>query len=79
MEEIELPRSKKLGKEGKRVAWWSWDMLVKLKGKKKMHGQVSQKEYRDPVWLYRDEVRMAEAKPEPRFVRDAQNKKGPCR
>lgn len=42
VQEIELPRSKKLGKEGKRLAWLSWDMLVKLKGKKEMHGQWKQ-------------------------------------
>lgn len=40
---------------------------------------VSWKEYRDTVWLYRDEVRKAKAKLEPSFLRDAENQKGPCR
>lgn len=34
-----IPRSKKLGKEGERWACLSRDLLVKLKGKKEMHGQ----------------------------------------
>jgi len=37
-----MPRSKKSGKEGKRPAWLSQDLLVKLKGRKEMHRQWKQ-------------------------------------
>lgn len=33
-QELMIPRSKKSGKEGKRLAWLSQDLLVKLKVKK---------------------------------------------
>jgi len=61
-QELSIPRCKKPGKEGKRLAWLSRDPHVKLKGKKEMHrqwkqGQVSWEEYRDAAWLCRDGVR----------------------
>ena len=63
-QELLIPRCKKSGKEGKRPAWLSQDLLVKLKGKKEMHrqwkqGQVSWEEYRDAACLCRDGVRKA--------------------
>ena len=50
-QELSIPRCKKSGKDSKRPAWMSRDLLVKLKGKKEMHrqwkqGQVSWEEYR---------------------------------
>jgi len=44
------------GKEGKRLAWLSQDLLVKLKGRRELHrqwkqGQVSWEECRDAARL----------------------------
>jgi len=36
VQELSIPRCKKSGKEGKRPAWLSRDLLVKLKGKKEL-------------------------------------------
>jgi len=52
VQEHSVPRCKKSGKEGKRPAWLSQDLLVKLKSKRELHrqwkqGQVSWEEYRD--------------------------------
>jgi len=65
-QELSIPRCKRSGKEGKRLAWLRRDLLVKLKGKKEMHrqwkqGQVLCKEYRDAAWLCTDGVRRAKA------------------
>jgi len=54
--------------------------MVKLKGKKDLHrhwkqGQVSWEEYRDAVWLCRDEVRKAKLQLELNLARDAKNNK----
>ena len=38
-QELLIPRCKKSEKEGKRPAWLSRDMVVKLKGKEEMHRQ----------------------------------------
>ncbi|KAK4815291.1 hypothetical protein QYF61_026196 [Mycteria americana] len=76
---------KKSGKEGKRPAWMSQDLLVKLKGKMEMHrqwkqGQIPWEEHRDTAWLCRDGVRKAKAQLELNLARDAKtNKKGFCR
>ena len=75
-----IPRCKKSGKEGKKLAWLSRDLLVKLKGKKEMHrqwkqGQVSWEEYRDTARLCRDGVRKAKARLELNLARDAKNNK----
>ncbi|KFQ70162.1 hypothetical protein N335_13707, partial [Phaethon lepturus] len=80
-QELLIPRCKKSGKEGKRPACLSRDLLVKLKGKKEMHrpwkqGQVSWEEYRDTVRLCRDEVRKAKTWLELNLSRDAKNNKG---
>jgi len=84
-QELLIPRCKKSGKEGKRQAERSQDLLVKLKDKKEMHrqwkqGQVSWEEYRDAAWLHRHGVRKAEAQLELNLTRDAKNNmKGICR
>jgi len=41
-QELSFPRCKKLGKEGKRPAWWSQDLMVKLKSKRELHRQWKQ-------------------------------------
>jgi len=41
-QELSIPRCKKSGKEGRRLAWLSQDLLAKLKGKKEMHRQWKQ-------------------------------------
>ncbi|GAB0203805.1 hypothetical protein GRJ2_002846100 [Grus japonensis] len=41
-QELSIPRCKKSGKEGKRLAWLSRDLLVKLKGKKEIRRQWKQ-------------------------------------
>ena len=56
VQELSVPRCKKSGTKGKRPAWLSRDLLVKLKGKKETHrewkeGQVSW--YRDAARLCR--------------------------
>ncbi|KFP63365.1 hypothetical protein N322_04034, partial [Cariama cristata] len=82
VQELSIPRCKKADKEGKRPAWLSCDLLVKLKGKKEMHrqwkqGQVSFEEYRDTARLCRDGVRKAKAQLELNLVSEAKkNMKG---
>ncbi|GAB0183552.1 hypothetical protein GRJ2_000820500 [Grus japonensis] len=74
--ELSIPRSKKSGKEGKRLAGMSQDLLVKLKVKKERHRQCKQgswKQYRDTAWLCRDGVRKAKAQLELNLARDAKN------
>jgi len=73
VQELLVPRCKKSEKEGKRSAWLSGDLLVKLKGKKEMHrqwkqGQVSWEEYKDAAWLCRGGVRK-------NLARDGKNNK----
>ena len=41
-QELSIPMCKKSGKEGRRSAWLSKDLLVKLKYKKEMHRQWNQ-------------------------------------
>ena len=41
-QELLIPQCKKSRKEGKRPAWLSQDLLVKIKGKKKKHSQWKQ-------------------------------------
>ncbi|KFQ69267.1 hypothetical protein N335_01811, partial [Phaethon lepturus] len=79
-QEVLIPRCKKSGKEGKRPAWLSGDLLVKLKGKKEMHrqwkqGQVSWEEYRDAAQLCRHGVRKTKVQLELHLARDAKNNK----
>ncbi|KFZ65688.1 hypothetical protein N338_12981, partial [Podiceps cristatus] len=75
-----IPGCKKSGKEGKRPAWLSRDLLVKPKGKKETHrqwkqGQASWEEYREAARLCRDGVRKAKAQLELNLVRNAKNNK----
>ncbi|KAK4825160.1 hypothetical protein QYF61_024549 [Mycteria americana] len=79
-QELSVPRCRKLGKEGKRPAWLSRDMLVKLKSKRELHrqwkqGQVTWEEYRDAARLCRDGVRKAKAQLKLNLARDAKNNK----
>ncbi|KFQ15609.1 hypothetical protein N330_03315, partial [Leptosomus discolor] len=81
-QELSIPRCKKSGKEGKRPAWLSRDLLVKLKGKLEWQRQwkqpqVSWEEYRHVARLYRDEVRKTMARLELNLARDEKkNRKG---
>lgn len=71
-----------MGKEGKRLAWLSQDMLAKLKGKKEMgrqrkQGQGSWEEYRHTAQLCKGGVRKAKTHMELALARDARhNNKG---
>ena len=38
-QELSIPRCSKSEKEGKSLAWLNWDLLVKLKSKKKLYRQ----------------------------------------
>ncbi|PKU42375.1 hypothetical protein llap_7322 [Limosa lapponica baueri] len=65
-QDLSFSRCKKSGEEGKRSAWLSRNLLVKLNGKNEMHrqwkqGQVSWEEYREAAQLCRDWVRKAKA------------------
>jgi len=78
VQELSIPTCKKSGKEGKRPAWLSRDLLVKLKGTKEMHrqwkqGQITREDYRDTVQLRREEVRKAKVQLELNLERDAKN------
>ena len=79
MEEV---RWRKSEKEGKRLAWLKWDLLDKLKSKKKIQkhwkqGPVPWEEYRGAARLCRDEVRKAKVQLELNLASDAKsNKKG---
>jgi len=42
VQELSVPRCKQSGMEGKRQAWLCQDLLVKLKGKRKLHRQWKQ-------------------------------------
>ena len=80
MQKLPVPRFNKSGKEGKRPAWLSWDLLVKLKGKRELHrqwkqGQVSWEKYRDAGQLCRDGVTRAKVQLELNLARDAKNNK----
>ncbi|KFP48026.1 hypothetical protein N323_07381, partial [Cathartes aura] len=79
-QELSVPRCKKSGKESKRPAWLSIDLLVKLKGRKEMRrqwkqGQIPWEEYRDAAWLCRDGVRKAKEQLDLNLARDAKNNK----
>ncbi|KFR08762.1 hypothetical protein Y956_01152, partial [Nipponia nippon] len=80
-QELSIPRCKKSGKEGKRPAWLSHDLLVELKGKKRMHRQwkkvlVSREDYRDTARFCKDEIRKAKTWLELNLARDTKNNKG---
>ena len=77
MQELSVPRCKKSGKEGKRPAWLSQHLLVKVKSKGELHrqGQVTWKECRDAARLCRDGVRWAKVQMELHLARDANTKR----
>ena len=71
---------KKSGKEGRRPAWLSKDLLVEPKRKKEMHrqwkqGHASWEEYRDAARVCRDGIRKAKAQLELNLARDVKNHK----
>ncbi|KFQ62499.1 hypothetical protein N334_03741, partial [Pelecanus crispus] len=79
-QELSVPKCDKSGKEGKRPAWLSRDLLVKLKSKRELHrqwkqGQVSWGEYRETARLCREAVRKAKARMELNLARDVKNNK----
>ncbi|KFQ17180.1 hypothetical protein N331_12325, partial [Merops nubicus] len=82
VQELTIPSCRKSGREGRRPAWLSRELLVRLKEKMRLHrhwkqGQVSWEEHRDTAWLCRDEVRKAKAQMELNLARDAkENRKG---
>ncbi|KFR14245.1 hypothetical protein N306_11783, partial [Opisthocomus hoazin] len=84
-QELSIPKCKKSGREGKRLAWLRQEMLVKLRKKRELHrqwkqGLASWEEYREAARLCRDGVRKAKAQLELNLARDAKNnKKGFCR
>ncbi|KFO70644.1 hypothetical protein N303_02774, partial [Cuculus canorus] len=66
-QERSVPTCRKSGRKGKRAAWLSRDLLVKLKKKRKLHRQCKQGQgtwgvYRDAACLCRDEVRKAKVR-----------------
>ncbi|KFP18135.1 hypothetical protein Z169_02708, partial [Egretta garzetta] len=80
VQDLSIPRCKKLGKEGKKPAWLRQEMLVKLRRKRELHrqwkqGQASWEEYRDTARLCRDGVRKAKVQLELNLARDAKNNK----
>ncbi|KFZ67368.1 hypothetical protein N338_13023, partial [Podiceps cristatus] len=79
-QELSVPRCRKAGREGKRPAWLSQDMLLKLKSKRDLHrqwkqGRVTWDKYRDTARLCRDGVRKAKAQLEMNLARNAKNNK----
>ncbi|KAK4810519.1 LOW QUALITY PROTEIN: hypothetical protein QYF61_004482, partial [Mycteria americana] len=82
VQELSVLMCKKSGKEGRRPAWLSKDLLLKVQRKKEMHRQwnqgcVSWEEYRDTAWMCRDGIRKAKAQLELNMARDEKNyKKG---
>ncbi|KFO78572.1 hypothetical protein N303_07682, partial [Cuculus canorus] len=81
-QECSVPVCRKSGREGKRPAWLSQDLLVNLKNKRELHrqckkGQGTWDMYRDTAQLCRDEVRKAKVQLELNLAREVKtNKKG---
>jgi len=80
VQEFSIPRCKESGKEGKRPAWPSQDLLVKVKSQRELHrqwkqGRVSWQEYRDTARWCGDGVRKANQHLELNLARDAKNNK----
>ena len=66
VQELSIPTCKKWGKEGRRPAWLSEDLLVEPKCRKEMHrqwtqGHVPWEEDRDTAQMCRDGLRRASA------------------
>ncbi|KFO79036.1 hypothetical protein N303_02326, partial [Cuculus canorus] len=82
VQERSVPVCRKSGRKGKRLAWLSRDLLVKLKKKKELHrhckqGQRTWDVYRDVAWLCRDEVGKAKEQLELNLAREVKtNRKG---
>ncbi|KFO69866.1 hypothetical protein N303_00632, partial [Cuculus canorus] len=81
-QERSVPLCRRTGRKGKRPAWLSQDLLVKLKKKKELHRQCKQGQgtwdvYRDAAQFCREEVRKAMEQLELNLAREAKtNKKG---
>ncbi|GAB0178027.1 hypothetical protein GRJ2_000268000 [Grus japonensis] len=80
MQKLSIPTYKKSEKRIRRPAWFSKDLLIKLKCKKEMHRLWNQEcvfweEYRDVAQMCRDGLRKAKAQLELNLTRNAKNKK----
>lgn len=79
-QELSIPTCKKLGKEVRRSASLSQDLLTKLKYKNEMHRQwrqehASWEDYRNMAWECRDGIRRAKAQLVLNLARNTENKK----
>jgi len=79
-QELSIPRCKNSGREGKKPALRSQDLLVTLKGKRELHkqwkqGLASWEEYRDAASLCRNEVKNVKEQLELNLARNAKNNK----
>ncbi|KFZ45983.1 hypothetical protein N321_04792, partial [Antrostomus carolinensis] len=79
-QELTIHRHKKSSRGGKKLAWLSKDLLVKLREKKEIYRQwkqgcVAWEEYRDVVQMCRDGIRKAKAQMELILARDVKNSK----
>ncbi|KFQ75881.1 hypothetical protein N337_12379, partial [Phoenicopterus ruber ruber] len=77
-QELSIPTCNKSGKGGRRPAWLSKVLLVKLKHKKEMQkqwnqGHVSWEEYRDAAQMCRDGIRKAKAQLELNLAKNMKN------
>ena len=80
VQELSIPQNKKSDRQGRKPAWLSKDLLVRLRERKKkykqwMQGRVAWEEYRDAVQMCRDGIRKDEAQMELNLVREAKNSK----
>ena len=67
-----------MGREGRKLAWLSKDLLRVLRGKKGAYklwkqGHATWEEYRDTVWTCRCGIRKAKAQVELNLMRDVKN------
>ncbi|KFV02204.1 hypothetical protein N339_05970, partial [Pterocles gutturalis] len=79
VQEFSIPQ-KKSSKGGRRPAWLSKDLQLKLKEKREMYrkwkqGYVAWEEYRGVVQMCRDRIRKAKAQMELNLARDVKNSK----
>ncbi|KFZ48070.1 hypothetical protein N321_02745, partial [Antrostomus carolinensis] len=81
-QELCIPQHKKSSRGGRKLAWLSKDLLVKLREKKEMYREwkqvcVAWEEYRDDLQMCRDGIKKAKAAVELKLVRHMKNiKKG---
>ncbi|KFO76697.1 hypothetical protein N303_06718, partial [Cuculus canorus] len=71
---------RKSGRKGKRPAWLSHDLLVKLKSKRELHRQCKQGQgtwevYRDTAWFCREGIRKTKAQMELILARETRDNK----